>query len=293
MPQPTVIEILRRSTSWLAGRGLEQPRLDAELLIAHALGLDRLDLYVQHDRPLGEDELTKARALIRERGARKPVAYLLGRREFYSLTFEVDERVLVPRPETEHLVEVALDALKPLEQPVFADVGTGSGCIAVAVLVNLPGARAHALDVSGRALEVARANAARHGVEDRITFHEGDLLEPLRGEAIWGALDAVLSNPPYVRRDDETVEPDVREHEPDTALFVPGSDPLTYVRGIAEVALEALVPGGLVAFEVGYESGAAAETLLGMLGYRDTDLIRDFAEIERIVTGRKPVSSAQ
>ncbi|MDJ0976273.1 MAG: peptide chain release factor N(5)-glutamine methyltransferase [Planctomycetota bacterium] len=286
MPQPTVIDILRRSTSWLSERGIEQPRLDAELLIAHALGVKRLDLYVQYDRPLQEDELSRARALIQARGGRKPVAYLIGEREFYSLPFQVDARVLVPRPETEHLVDLALEALKPLEAPVLADVGTGSGCIAIAVLANHPGARAHALDVSADALEVARANAEQNGVADRIAFHEGDLLEPLRGSEDWGTLDAVLSNPPYVLRDDPNVDPDVREHEPEAALYVPGDDALSFVRRIAETAREALRPGGFVAFEVGYESGADAVRLLTELGYEDSRVLPDLAGIDRIATAR-------
>lgn len=289
MPQPTVIDILRRSTSWLDERGIEQPRVDAELLIAHALGVKRLDLYVQFDRPLQEDELARARALIQGRGGRVPVAYLIGAREFYSLPFRVDERVLVPRPETEHLVEAALEALEPLEAPVFADVGTGSGCIAVALLANHAGARAHALDVSAGALEVARANAEQNAVLDRVAFHQGDLLAPLAGTPAWGTLDAVLSNPPYIRRDDPSVEPDVRQHEPAEALFVPGQDPLAFVRRIADAARTALRPGGFVAFEVGYGSGPEAVELLRALGYADARVIPDLAGIERIATARTSI----
>lgn len=283
----TVLEVLRRSTEWLRGRGIEQPRLDAELLMAHALGVQRLDLYVQFDRPLTEEELGSARGLVRARGDHTPVAYIVGQREFYSLEFAVDARVLVPRPETEHLVEAALAHLAPREAPVFADIGTGSGCIAISVLKGHAGARAHAVDVSPDALEVARENVARHEVGERIALHGGDLLAPLRASSDWGRLDAVLSNPPYVLADDPALAPDVRAHEPAAALFVPGSDALAYVRRIAVDALEALAPGGLLACEIGHESGADALALFDELGYLETRLIPDLARIDRVVLGQR------
>jgi release factor glutamine methyltransferase len=278
--------VLRRSTTWLAERDVEGARFDAELLVAHALGLDRLQLYLQFDRPLGGEELARIRELVRRRGAHEPVAYLVGDREFYSLSFHVDGRVLVPRPETEHLVEVALAALRDEASPVFVDVGTGSGCVAVTLLHELPEARAFATDVSAGALEVARGNAERHGVADRLRLHHGDLLEPLRDTGSWGRIDAVVSNPPYVLPDDPLVEPGVRDHEPAEALFVTGDDPLEVSRRLARTAREALRPGGLLAIEVGVGSADDARAMLEELSFADVAVTLDLARIGRIVSGR-------
>ena len=247
-------------------RGFESPRLDVEILMAHALGLKRLDLYLQFDRPLQDAELAAIRKQVVARGEQQPVAYLVGEREFHSLAFAVDARVLVPRPETEHLVEVALERLKDDAAPVVADIGTGSGCIAIALLHELPAARAHATDTSSDALAVARTNAERHAVAERL---------------------AVLSNPPYIVRGDPSVEVGVLAHEPEVALFVPGDDPLELARRIAIDALEALGAGGFVALEVGHESGAAAGTMLGELGYANVEVLRDLGGIERVAVGVK------
>lgn len=285
---PALLEVLKKATSWLGERGLESPRLDAEVLLAHGLGIRRLDLYLQHDRPLSADELARLRALVQERGKGIPVAYLTGVREFYALPFTVTREVLVPRPETEGLVELALSALRPLEAPRFADVGTGSGCIAVAVLHALPAARGLVTDVSAGALGVARANAARHGVTERLTAYEGSLLGPLRTTEDYGRLDAVLSNPPYVVRGDPSLQPSVAAHEPALALYVPGADPLELAGALAREALEALAPGGLLAMEIGAGSGAAAEALLVGLGYREVAVRPDGAGLPRFAVGRRP-----
>jgi release factor glutamine methyltransferase len=171
---PTLLEVLRLSTGFLAQRGSGSARLDAELLTAHSLGLRRLDLYLQYDRPLREDELEPVRALLRRRAAGEPVAYLLGHREFYGRTFAVTPTVLIPRPDTETLVEAALRWARAQQRPLrIADVGTGSGCIAVTMAAELPDATVIGGDVSGEALQVARANADKNGVGERVTFVEG------------------------------------------------------------------------------------------------------------------------
>jgi len=286
--------VLRRSTAWLEKRGSESPRLDVEILMAHALGVQRLDLYLQFDRPLQAEELDRVRQQVVKRGEHLPVAYLVGEKGFYSLVFAVDERVLVPRPETELLVETALERLDGSEQtaagsgPVILDVGTGSGCIALTLLHECSDLRALATDVSADALALAAENAARHEVAERITFLEGDLLEPVRQHAAWGHLAAVLSNPPYIVRGDASVEAGVAAHEPELALYVPGDDPLAYARRIAQAAFEALAPGGFVALEVGHESGAAAHALLEDCGYADVVLRKDLSGIERVAVGVRP-----
>jgi release factor glutamine methyltransferase len=285
---PTLLEVLKKATAWFAERGLDTPRLDAELLIAHALGVGRLEVYLQHDRPLREPELARMRALVAERARGVPVAYLTGVREFYALAFEVTPDVLVPRPETEGLVDAARKALEGVPAPRFADVGVGSGCVTVALLHHLPAGTAFGTDRSAGALAVAARNAARHGVADRLALREGHLLEPLRGDGVFGTLDAVVSNPPYVVRGDPTLAPDVAAHEPAAALYVPADDPLAFAREIAETAREALVPGGFLAIEIGAGSGPAAEALLEGLGYRAVATAPDGAGIPRVVSGRTP-----
>ncbi len=254
------------------------------------MGLRRLELYLQHDRPVREDERERLRALVTERARGVPLAYLTGEREFFSLRFAVDRRVLIPRPETEHLVEEAQRRLVGVDGAVLADVGTGSGCIAVAALHGLPAARGHALDRSAAALEVARENAARHGVSGRLELHEGDLLAPLRAHPDWGRLHVVVSNPPYVVRGDPGLAPDVAAHEPPEALYVPGGDPLAVLRRLAPEALEALRPGGLLAVEVGAGSARQAVALLEALGYQGVRVGVDLAGIERVVSGCAPAA---
>lgn len=276
--------MLRRSTAWLEKRGIESPRFDVELLMAHALGVKRLDLYLQFDRPLEAAETAPLRELVQRRSEGEPVAYLVGHKDFFSLPFAVDARVLVPRPETELLVEHALARLSGAEAGVrVADVGTGSGCIVVSLLHALPEATGVATDVSGGALEVAAANAETHGVRERLTLLRGDALGPLAGrEAV---LDAVLSNPPYIVRGDPDLAPDVAAHEPEDALYVPGDDPNELVERIAREALPLLRPGGFVAFEVGHTGAQDAAARLTALGYTAVEITPDLAGIERIVTG--------
>lgn len=268
---------------------METPRLDAELLVAHGLGLSRLDLYLAFERPVSETERATIRALLQERGRHVPVAYLLGEREFWSLAFAVGPGVLVPRPETEHVVEAAIEAIRPAAAPVFVDVGTGSGCIAISLLTERPEARGHAVDRAPAALKAARENAERHDVSARLAIHEGDLLAPLRGTPDWGKLDLVVSNPPYVLLSDPLVEKGVRAHEPPEAIFVEGDDPLSVARRIAEDARPALRPGGALILEVGHESASDAAAMLEDLGYEEIHVAKDLAKIDRVVSGIRPV----
>lgn len=285
-PLVTLLEVLTKSTQWLEKRGLsDSPRLDAELLIAKALGLKRLDLYLQFDRPLAEAERDAIRPLIQARGRHEPVAYLVGEREFWSLPFQVDERVLIPRPETEHLVEVALAHLRPIDAPRFVDVGTGSGCVALSILHELPRAEAVLTDLSDDALAVAQANAEALGLAERTCLRAGDLLDAL--EAGDGPFDAVLSNPPYIVRGDSTVESAVDRYEPGQALYVGGRDPLALATRLAGAAREVLQPGGLLAIEVGAGSAPEAMARLVRLGYEQVSTQRDLGGHERIVHGRR------
>lgn len=217
-----------------------------------------------------------------------PVAHLTGEKEFFSLRFAVTRDVLVPRPETEGLVEAALAFLAGIAVPTFVDVGTGSGCVAVTLLHRVPAARAFATDVSGAALEVARANAVRHAVVDRYDAREGSLLAPLRLDASFGRLDAVVSNPPYVVRGDPTLARAVADHEPAVALYVDGDDALALARALAREALEGLRAGGMIAMEIGHRDGTAAKAMLEELGYQDVALDLDLGGVPRVVRGLHP-----
>ncbi len=250
--------------------------------MAHAMGVKRLDLYLQFDRPLLEDELAPIRELLRKRSERAPVAYLVGRKDFFSLPFAVDARVLIPRPETELLVELAVKRLEDVGAPRIVDVGTGSGCIAVSVLHSLPEATGVAVDIAPGALEVAAANAETNGVTERLQLLQGDLLDAVQGDAF----DAVLSNPPYIVRGDPTVEADVRDHEPEQALYVAADDPLVLAKAVADQALGVLKPGGFLALEVGAGSAQAMRAYLLELGYVDPEIAVDLGGIERLVSGR-------
>jgi release factor glutamine methyltransferase len=214
-PAPTLIDVLRLSTTYLGDHGSSSARLDAELLCAEALGLGRLDLYLQFDRPLDEHELTAIRALVRRRAKGEPVAYITGSREFYGRSYMVTPDVLVPRPETETLVERALMVLRERVdgRTRVADLGTGSGCIAITLAAETPGLEVVATDVSLAALEVARANAKR--LDAAVTF-----VECSWADALAGHFDLIVSNPPYVTTHElESVDRDVRDFEPHTALL--------------------------------------------------------------------------
>jgi release factor glutamine methyltransferase len=272
----TLGEVLKLSTEFLADRGVGSPRLDTELILAHILGLARLDLYLEHDRQLTEAELDGCRALVERRGRREPLAYVLGEWGFRRLTLRCDARALVPRPETEMLVERALALLDGVERPDVLDVGTGTGAVALSLVQELPGVRATALDISPGALALARENAEEARLE--VELVEGDFRAGLPN----GPYDLVVSNPPYVRPDEiETLEPEVREWEPREALVseVGPAD-------VAQVAAPALKPGGALALEVGDGQAPAVAAALEALGYRGVTITVDLNGRERIVEGR-------
>lgn len=261
--------------------GVESARLDAELLAAEAFGLSRVELYMHFDRPLVEQELAGYRELVRRRLAGEPVAYIVGRKEFWSLDLHVDARVLVPRPDTETLVEQALallQAMPPRESGLrIADVGTGSGAVALALKTERPGDEVFAIDISPDALAVARENAARLGLG--ITFLQGDLVSPLAGLA---PFDLIVGNPPYIPSGDiDGLSAEVRS-EPRLALDG-GADGLVLVRRLAMDARAILGPDGALAVEIG--SGQAAEVvgILNGAGYAGSGTRRDLGGIERVV----------
>ena len=248
----TIGKILEWTKNFFDGKGIENPRLDAEVLLASVLGQSRMYLYVHYDQPLNAEELGIFRGLVKRRAQREPVAYLLERREFFGHTFKVTPAVLVPQPDTEILVEHALAGLKEMveqggrERLRIADIGTGSGAIILSLLASLPQAEGIAVDISPEALAVAGENAAALEVGERVEFRNGDLCAPLQGEL----LDAIVSNPPYIPHDAiPTLAPEVR-HEPHLALDG-GLDGLDFYRRLVEDAPAYIRSGGFLAMEIG------------------------------------------
>jgi release factor glutamine methyltransferase len=313
----TVGRLLTWTTEFLAGRGSESPRLDAEVLLAHARGCERIALYTAFGEEVSDDVRGQFRELVKKRADGMPVAYLVGKKEFFSLSFRVTPDVLIPRPETEFVVMAALDLLRAgpkgsgfrvqgsgdeesgarsqetptphsaLRNPHLADVGTGSGCIAIAIAIakHAPQARLVATDVSAAALAVARENAAAHQVADRIEFLEGDLLSMLPAER---QFDIVVSNPPYIgTMEQNTLAPQVRDHEPHSALFGGESGTETIARLVPQSA-ERLKPGGWLILEVSPLVADAVVQLIAASGsFEPATLSKDLAGLVRVVKARR------
>ncbi len=283
-----VADLLKTTADWFAGRGIDTGRLDAELLLGHVLELERLQLYTSFDRPLNPAELDAFRALVRRRGTdREPVAYILGTKEFYSRDFAVDGRVLIPRPDTEVLVDVALERLPEDAEGVVIDYGTGSGAIAVTLAAERPSLRVLAVDRSADALAVAKANAEANDVADRVGFVRSDGLERVP-ERFAGEVLAIVANPPYVpEADRQTLAPEILKHEPTEALFC-GADELIHYRRIAADGQRWLADGGFVALEVGAGQAPDVVQILAAGGWGDISVRSDLARIDRVVSAGRP-----
>lgn len=279
----TIGRILKWTEQYFKGKGIESPRLDAEVLLSHILGRERIYLYVHFDEPLEPAELARYREAIKQRVQRVPVAYIIGEKEFMGLTFKVTADTLVPRPDTEILVQAAVERLRARgETPRFADIGTGSGAICLSILHFLPKAQADTVDISPAARAVAEENAAALEVADRVTFHTGDLLAPLVGQCY----DAILSNPPYIPDGDiAALAPEVRLKEPRTAL-AGGKDGLDFYRRLTADAPAHLKDGGFLAVEVGIHQ-AAPVAALAVPAFSRTEILKDYAGIERVVIAWK------
>jgi release factor glutamine methyltransferase len=274
----TPLRLLGWTQGFFAQKGVDAPRLTAELLLAHALGCDRVRLYLDFDKPLGEPELARFRELVRRRADGEPTAYLTGAREFYGRRFQVDARVLVPRPETEQLAEAALQALP--EGGAALDLGTGSGALAVTLALGRPGARITAVELSGDALAVARANAAALGAA--VDFLEGDLFAPLPAGA---RFDVIASNPPYVPAGELAgLQREVRR-EPRLALDG-GPDGLAVLRRIVEAAPGWLTPGGVLLLEMHETHLESLPALCRAAGFAAAEARRDLAGLPRLTVAR-------
>jgi release factor glutamine methyltransferase len=281
----TVKALLTWTTDYLHKRGIEprEARLEAQVLLGHVMDCPRIELVARSDEEPTDEQTAGFKDLIRRRVDGWPVAYLVGRREFYLLPFEVSPAVLIPRPDTETLVLEALRLLKGKPSPRVLDLGTGSGCIAVSLAHQCKGATVTAVDVSPDALEVARRNADRHGVADRVTVRQGDLFAPLPADATF---DLIVSNPPYITPTELAgLAPEVRDHEPRVALDG-GPDGLAFYRRIAADAGRFLAPGGSLLVEVGWTQDEAVRGLFAE-ALTVGPSVKDGAGRSRVVTAKK------
>ncbi len=275
----TILKVLDWTKAYLAEKGVENARLEAEWLLCAVLGLDRVGLYVNFDKPLSEAELARFRGMVARRARREPLQYILGNQEFMGLEFEVSPEALIPRHDTEVLVEEAVRRAAPAGR--ILDIGVGSGCIAVALAKALTQAEVWGVEKSPEALALAERNAANHGV--RVTLFEGSLFEPFPEQRF----DLIVSNPPYIPTGDlETLQPEVRDFEPREALDG-GADGLDFYRLIIPAAPDYLNPGGWLLFEAGIGQAEAVQALFGATGrFGGLFTARDAAGIDRVVGGR-------
>lgn len=274
----TVLEVLQSTTAYFKKRGIESPRLNAEHLLAHTLGRKRIELYLEFERALTEAELAPLRELVRRRGQGEPLQHLLGTVEFAGRVFLCDKRALVPRPETEQLVELLKSQITDPKSQIL-DVGTGSGVIALSLAAEFPEAEMTAVDISDEALALARENAMRLGLQDRVRFTKGNLLTEVEG-----TFDLIVANLPYVANGDSTLSREVR-HDPAAALFG-GESGDELVRELIGAACDRLRSGGMLALEIGIGQADGLATLLTEKNYHDIASIRDYCGVTRFLFGR-------
>ncbi len=281
----TVAETWQLGREHLVAQGIDEDAVTAEVLLRHALNLSRTQLYLAWDRPVDVVGFARFRAYLDERVRGRPVAYITGHREFMGLDFQVDERVLIPRPETEVLVEVVLDLIAGRASSLIADIGTGSGAIGVSLAVLRPATSIIATDISPGALDVARTNADRHGVIDRLRFLQGDLLEPLAATGI--RVEVVACNPPYVSGEDAAALPrEIRDFEPAAAVVAPAGAESVHAR-LAQSAPRVLAPGGWLVMEVAAgQAPRVVELLQRAAAYLSVQTRKDGLGWERVVAAR-------
>jgi release factor glutamine methyltransferase len=275
-----LLDAVDLGTRLLSESGIEQPRLDAELLLSHLLRVDRVDLYLNHDKPLTRSELSDYLSILRRRAERTPVQYLTKHVDFFSNRFLVEEGVFIPRRDTEVLVEQVVSRLEDRVNLTVLEIGTGCGNIAVSLATSLRSAEIYATDISPKALSLARRNAERLGVDERVRFLEGDLFDPV--VTLGKHFDLIVSNPPYIReKEAEDLPPEVRA-EP-LSTYIGGEDGLKFIRKIVDEGKKYLLQVGVIALEIGCDQGEAVGRLLQNSGYEGISLVRDLAGNERVV----------
>jgi len=279
----TVLELLNLTTPFFEQKGIDSARLNAELLLADVLKCKRLDLYLAFDKPVKDEEVDNFRSFVKRRGFREPLQYILGYLEFYGLTFSVNKDVLIPRQETEILIETVLNAIDKEAKVNILDIGTGSGIIAVTLAKHLPNAKIYAVDKSPEALAVAISNAETHNVADRITYLQSDVLAsrlPINEK-----IDIIVSNPPYVSLIEfKSLQKEIVTYEPDFAV-TDFSDGLTFYRKIIESAKDYLEKNGKVFFELGAGQAAQVKSLFEFHNFSSIVVTKDYSNIDRVIKG--------
>jgi len=284
MNEWTIQRLLTWVTEYLTQKGVDAPRLSAELLLSHVLGLKRIELYTQYNKVVAQEHLDRLRDLVKRAGEHEPVAYLVGRTEFYSIEFEVTADCLIPRPETELLVQRSIESLRRRTGPQqVCDLCTGCGIVAVAIAKNVPDAQVLATDISETALAVAARNVEKHKLQDRIELRHGDLFEPLVPQL--DLFDLIACNPPYVSAPEyDVLDRNVKEYEPRLALYG-GPDGLDAYRRIGENVGPFLKPDGVLLLEIGYQQGPAVRELLERTGvFAQSRIDKDLQGHDRVVT---------
>lgn len=283
----TIQKLLTWITEYLTQKDVDSPRLSAELLLSKVLGLKRIELYTQFGKDVPQEQLDELRGLVKRAGLHEPVAYLVGKTEFYSIEFDVTSDCLIPRPETEQIVQRAIEFLRKREgDQLVCDLCTGCGIIAVAIAKNVPAAKVIATDISAPALAMAAKNVQKHGLQERIELREGDLFEPLIPPL--DQFDLIASNPPYVSAAEyETLDKNVKDYEPRIALHA-GEGGLDVYKRIAEKVGPFLKPDGILLMEIGYSQGPAVRELLEQTGvFASIEVEKDFQKHDRVVVARR------
>ncbi len=288
-------EVLEKTATFFRTKQMDSPRLDAELLIAASLGIQRIDLYLKFDQPLKEEELEKCRDFVRRRSTGEPVAYILNLKHFYGNEFYVDKRVLIPRPETELLVEMAIEEIKKIEEPKkndglkeipgevqILDLGAGSGAIGLSILKRMPEVTATLVEADLGAVEVIQLNSDKLGVTNRANV----VTSRVQDFTVSDQFNLVLANPPYIDRQDTNVELNVKKFEPEVALFADDQG-LAEIKSWLPVAVRHCAPGGLVIFEMGWQQGKQVAEFFAANGFKDVLVHKDLAALDRFVSGRK------
>jgi release factor glutamine methyltransferase len=285
----TVRQLIRITTDYFAEKGVESARLNAERLLADVLGLSRLEIYFQHDRPVVGEELELYREYVRRRAAGEPLQTLLGETEFYSRPFKVEPGVFIPRPETERLVEVTIGRLAPPDRrllaPVAVEVGCGAGVIAVTLAIEIPQLEVYATDADAQAVTLANHNAHRHGVAARVHGLVGNRMDPVP-HRLEGKIDLLVSNPPYIRRAEiDTLPVEVARHDPRSALDG-GEDGLDFYRALAAGGVRWLRPGGWLTLEIGADQAQEVSDILARSGAEDIEATADYSGHPRVISAR-------
>lgn len=289
----TITKLLNWVTQYLTEKGIDAPRLSAELLLSNVLGLKRIELYTQYNSPVAEPQLSRLRELVKRAGGHEPIAYLVGKTEFYSMEINVTPDCMIPRPETELLVQRAIEFLRTRNgiQKV-CDLCTGSGCVAVAIAQNYPNVRIIATDICDAALAVAATNVEKHHLKDKITLLSGDLFDPIIPQLDTGKFDLIVCNPPYVSSGEyEKLDKNVKDYEPQLALLA-GEDGMDIYRRIIEKVDSFLKSDAALIMEIGYAQGTAIRELLEQTGiFTEVKIEKDFHNNDRIVTAQRNPST--